>query len=410
MKTEIVSGVSGEGPLGQIAAYGYDLVGNKTSETDVNGLTTVFEYDGLYRVDRKTFPQAKPAGGTHYEESYVYDAVGNQTRSVDANGKVTATEYDGLNRVTKVTRDVGGLDLVTTTAYDDPETTGSHVNKSEERDVAKGLRTSFVYDALNRETSRTVHLEGAGGAGAEYTTATEPTTTPTHAQRITDPRGVVSVRRLDGLDRVVEETVDTSRARGRAGPQSHDELRVRRRSGTRRTSPSADPERPDDALRVRRTRAAHQDDGREAAARASATYFGDGLKESETDRRGVKRSSSPTTTSGGSRKTRLESARLLGRSAGATRRSTCDGPQPQRIEIDARQKSTIFEPGRSGTRHQGDGRPRRSYRTFAWDGVNKVEETDKRQHRDGLRVRRGQPADEDDGPRSRASTPGRRSR
>ncbi len=48
-KVEIVSGVSGEGPIGQVAAYGYDVVGNKTSETDLNGLVTGFEYDGLYQ-------------------------------------------------------------------------------------------------------------------------------------------------------------------------------------------------------------------------------------------------------------------------------------------------------------------------------------------------------------------------
>src|SRR5262249_5579386 len=130
-KVEIESTASGEGPFGQVSAATYDKVGNKRTETDVNGLVTELEYDGLYHLSRKVLPVAKPNGGK-YDEQYRHDKVGNLTRVVDANGKVTEPEYDELNRVKKVTRDVDGLGLVTTTKYDDPE--GSHVNKSEDND------------------------------------------------------------------------------------------------------------------------------------------------------------------------------------------------------------------------------------------------------------------------------------
>ena len=93
---------------------------------------------------------------------------------------------------------------------DDPE--GSHVNKSEERDVARGLRTTFLYDDIGRETERTVHLEGEDGDPAPnagpYTTTTVYAD-GSHAVRVTDPRGIKTLRKLDGLDRVFEETVDT---------------------------------------------------------------------------------------------------------------------------------------------------------------------------------------------------------
>ena len=98
-RIEIESSPNGEGPLGQVAAYTYDRVGNRRTETDVNGLVTEREYDGLYRVSRKVLPVVNPAAGVPYDEEYRYDNVGNLTRSTDANGKVTAFEYDGLNRV-----------------------------------------------------------------------------------------------------------------------------------------------------------------------------------------------------------------------------------------------------------------------------------------------------------------------
>ena len=55
----------GEGPIGQIAAFGYDLAGNKTSETDLNGLVTGFDYDDLYHLERKILPVLKPGAAAH---------------------------------------------------------------------------------------------------------------------------------------------------------------------------------------------------------------------------------------------------------------------------------------------------------------------------------------------------------
>jgi RHS repeat-associated protein len=370
-KTEIAGGLSGEGPVGPVAAYGYDLVGNKLWETDVNSLTTRFEYDGLDRLSKKVFPQVKPSGG-NYEEGYAHDAVGNPTRLVDANGKVTESTYDGLNRVLRVTRDVGGLALVTTTTYDDPEGSGSHVNKSQELDLAKGLRTSYLYDALNRETNRSVALEGAGGSGEIYVT-TSAYDDAQHAVRITDPRGVVSVRALDGLDRVVEETVDVE---GLGGSQA---LALR----TSVVYDGLGNKKEIEDSEGRKTRHSYDGLGRlmtttDAKGQESRySYLPDGLKESETDRRGVKKLFAYDNLDR-LRKTWLDAAPFSGVSW-SQETQYLDRPEPRRVETDARGKATISD-------FDGMGRLIKEtdalghYRTFTWDGVNKVEETDKRHH------------------------------
>src|SRR5262249_8598572 len=221
-----------------------------------------------------------------YDEQYRHDKVGNLTRVVDANGKVTEPEYDELNRVKKVTRDVDGLGLVTTTKYDDPE--GSHVNKSEDNDEAKGLRTTFVYDPLNRETSRTVHLEGEDGD--ESTGVVTYTTTTTyedgdHAVRVTDPRGVATLRQLDGLDGVIVETVDTAGLAPAAPLALTTKIQY---DGLGNETEVQDHEgRPayfvcDVVGRLRTTRDAKEQE-------TVYTCYGDGLKASEKDRRGVKK-------------------------------------------------------------------------------------------------------------------------
>ena len=258
---EIVSGLPGEGPTGTIAEYGYDLVGNKTSETNLAGLTTRFEHDGLYRVTAKVLPETMPAGFTPagpLTERYGYDRVGNRTSVTDPNGRVTSTLYDGLNRPIRTTNALG---QVTQASYDDPE--GSHVNKSEEQDLTRGLRTTFLYDALNRETERQVHLEPGPAVdesvprGVRYTTTTAYDDAA-HSLTVTDPRGTKTVTRLDGLDRPIEQTVDPG---GLVARHPH-ELRRPRQPKVRDR-----PERPHHALPARRPRPARRDDRRRRSRR-----------------------------------------------------------------------------------------------------------------------------------------------
>ncbi len=193
-RVEIASGSPGGGPYGQIAAYGYDLVGNRTSETDVMGQTTGFVYDDLYRVETKILPEVGPSG--NYTETYTYDLVGNRETLTDANGHTTTWAYDGLDRVTLV-RNAEGHE--TEIKYDDPELS-AHVNKSEEHDLVRDLRTLFTYDELNREIRREQRLQGPGGDGDVYVTTTTYDDDD-HSVLVTDPRQKKTLTFLDGLDR-----------------------------------------------------------------------------------------------------------------------------------------------------------------------------------------------------------------
>jgi RHS repeat-associated protein len=359
---EIVSGLPGEGPTGTIAGYGYDLVGNKTSETSLAGLVTRFELDGLYRVKAKVLPEVMPDGFEPpgpLTERYAYDKVGNRTSFTDPNGRETNWAYDGLNRVTRATNALG---QATTLVYKDPEP-NAFVNKSEEFDWTRGLRTTFIHDPLNRETSRTVGLEGAGGGGASYTTATAYDDR-NHALSVTDPRGHVTTSRLDGLDRVVEQTVDPG-GLSLVTRTSYDGL------GNRKSLTDANGHT---------TRLRHDGLGRlvettDAADRkTAAAYDGEGLKISETDRRGIERVLAYDNL-GRPRREALAAAPLTGK--GWSQETRYRDRERQRVAIDARGHATTFDlDGLDRVVRETDALGH--FRTFRWDGVNKREETDKR--------------------------------
>jgi len=372
VRVEIESAPGGVGPLGRIADYGYDLAGNKTSETDLNGFVTAFEYDDLYHLERKVLPLQKPGTPGPYDELYLHDKAGNLRRATDANGRVTETEYDGLNRPTRITRDAGGLGLVTTTTYDDPQ--GSHVHKSEDKDLARGFRTTYLYDELGREKERTVRLEGEDGNPAPNPgpyTATAAYVDAEHAVRVTDPRGVVTQRKLDGLDRVVAEAVDTD---GLAPAAALSLVSTIAYDGLGNKTAVTDPEGRttrfdyDGLGRLRKTTDAR-------GGEQEATYLGDGLKASETDRRGVTRLFEYDAL-GRPLRTRLASAPFSG-VAWSQETRYVDGPAPRRIEVDARGKETAFDLDPLG-RVVKETDALGHYRTFGWDGVNKLDETDKR--------------------------------
>ena len=123
-------------------------------------------------------------------------------------------------------------------------------------------------------------------------------------------------------------------------------------------------------------------------------YFPDGLKKSATDRRGVTTLYSYDNL-GRLRRTWLASAPFSG-VPWSHETQYLDGPQPRRIEKDAKgQDDRLRLDGMGRVIKETDALSH--YRTFAWDGVNKVEETDKRHFKtsyeyDGInRLVRGPP-------------------
>ena len=125
------------GPAGDSASktFGYDLAGNKTSETDWLNHETTFAYDKVNRLTKRTEPLSK---GTLYE----YDAVGNLKKETDALTRVTAHDYDDLNRR------ISTVDAQNKTwgyGYD------HNGNRTSSTDPL-GRVTTMVYDGLNRLT------------------------------------------------------------------------------------------------------------------------------------------------------------------------------------------------------------------------------------------------------------------
>jgi RHS repeat-associated protein len=272
-EVSIAGGSPGDGPYGRIAAYAYDLVGNQTAETDVAGNTTTFVYDGLYRVKRKILPETD-AAGQPYEEVFTYDRVGNRLSLSDANEHTTLFAYDGLNRIRSTTN---ALSQVLRVEYDDPEP-NSHVNKSLERDETQGLTTRYRYDELNREIERRVQfVNPLDSTDTEYLTTTSYADS-VHSLTVTDPRGIQSLARLDGMDRVIEQVVDVG-GLALSTQTSYDGLDNRKNLRDPNRNPA--------------TRWIHDGLGRQLRVEDSlgktsrATYDGEGLRLTETDRRGI---------------------------------------------------------------------------------------------------------------------------
>lgn len=127
-----------EGSLVLSCAYTYDDNGNRLSQVEVNGgvpETTTYTYDDLDRLETVTYPGGRSV-------AYGYDAVGNRTSETerDASGVVVSRKvavFDAANRLRTVTDAVNPANNVTF-SYD---RNGNVVSKT----AASGTST-YVYD------------------------------------------------------------------------------------------------------------------------------------------------------------------------------------------------------------------------------------------------------------------------
>lgn len=139
--------------------FAYDAVGNRTSRTDFNNMTTAYTYDARNRLTKITYPDASTAtygydklsqltGATNINGtvSFVYDSLGRTTSTTDVFGQVLNYTYDANDRRTKLS-----FGATTNANY-----TYDAVNRLTKITDSANLAVAYAYDAASRLTSRTL--------------------------------------------------------------------------------------------------------------------------------------------------------------------------------------------------------------------------------------------------------------
>ncbi|MEW6536829.1 MAG: RHS repeat-associated core domain-containing protein [Candidatus Auribacterota bacterium] len=171
--------------------YDYDNRGNKTSEEDFMGNTTLYEYNSADRLIEKRIPLIEnpvAENDNHYSIiEYAYDHAGRLIAQTDPNGNTTTTEYDKLGRVTSVIDPEGRQ---TQFIYDEAGNTIREISPT-------GNTTYYTYDALNRV------IEAYDEAG---NTTTKLYDGVGNVVQVTDANGNITRYQYDELNRVVLQT------------------------------------------------------------------------------------------------------------------------------------------------------------------------------------------------------------
>ena len=190
----LLSTIEDDGGLNLTSSFGYDPVGNVTSETDPRGHTTTAEYNAMRQVERVTAPaplsyvtefdydeddrltetrrQTGDAGDPWQITSNTYDVAGNVTTTTDPSNNVTSLEYDELDRLKKtidaelretetVYDPVGRLDFVID-ALGQVERENSYTPNGLPATMkdANGETVAFLYDGFDRPI-RTTYPDGS---------------------------------------------------------------------------------------------------------------------------------------------------------------------------------------------------------------------------------------------------------
>ncbi|THF72581.1 RHS repeat-associated core domain-containing protein, partial [Cohnella fermenti] len=118
------------------ASYAYDILGNRTGETDSRGNTVTYVYDGLNRI----FKVLRKLNGIDVYRQYTYDEVGNKTAERNERGMITRYTYDKMNRIETL---LDPENQLFTYKYD------LAGNKEKEINANDNAMT-YTYDKLNR--------------------------------------------------------------------------------------------------------------------------------------------------------------------------------------------------------------------------------------------------------------------
>ena len=132
-------------PVAQVMLGSYDAAGNRTNQIDNIGREIDFQYDALNRQTVTLLPAAT-SGATRTGITNIFDGLDRRTGVTNQAGVGTGFQFDLLSRMTVVTNALGKL-----TQYQfDPLS-----NETNQID-ALSHSTKFAFDALSRRTQRTM--------------------------------------------------------------------------------------------------------------------------------------------------------------------------------------------------------------------------------------------------------------
>lgn len=136
------------------AKYVYRSNGAVDSVTDANNNTTTYVYDGFGRLSQTRYPVATTGALTANAADYIqntYDDASNVTQVRHRDGQVATYVYDALNRITSRSA---------------PATSYTYDNLGRERTVSSSGQTlTIAFDALGRQISET---SASGQVGYQY--------------------------------------------------------------------------------------------------------------------------------------------------------------------------------------------------------------------------------------------------
>ncbi|MCU7729892.1 polymorphic toxin-type HINT domain-containing protein [Actinoplanes sp. KI2] len=166
-------------PYVVLNSYVYDYGGRMAAQVDSMGRRLEYTYLGdnlLSKVVQKNFHN--PDGSTRdlVVENNTYDAAGNLTRSVVDNGTLTTTNtIDSMGRIKSTTQDPGGVNRVTSYAYDlignvtKTTMSGSAINVPWTVDASATNVVNQVYNAATGRLDQEVATDGTNNRTTSYT-------------------------------------------------------------------------------------------------------------------------------------------------------------------------------------------------------------------------------------------------
>jgi RHS repeat-associated protein len=177
---------------GTYTAYAYDAGGNLSAVTQ-GVQTRTNTYDGLGRVTSYSIPETTPTGGSQ-QTTYLYYTTSGGTlcsgdpsavcRRTDARGVITTYSYDALNRPTQISYNVGSTGVPSTStvsyAYDSGGSSAYAIGRLTSMTDGVGSE-SYTYDQIGRVTqvqkvigSATYTTGYAYNAGSQLSQITYP--------------------------------------------------------------------------------------------------------------------------------------------------------------------------------------------------------------------------------------------